>query len=128
MEEKNKDKKGMEEKQRKTVNMLTLAFAIAFMPPIWAVLAPFIGVGTGSVALICAGIGTLIFHFCTGNRVPVFVGSSFAYIAALQVIIARYSEGDNNIPGIQAAQGGIIAAGFVYCVLALIVKLSASNE
>ena len=32
MEEKNKDKKGMEEKQRKTVNMLTLAFAIAFMP------------------------------------------------------------------------------------------------
>ena len=56
MEEKNKDKKGMEEKQRKTVNMLTLAFAIAFMPPIWAVLAPFIGVGTGSVALICAGL------------------------------------------------------------------------
>ena len=46
----------MEEKQRKTVNMLTLAFAIAFMPPIWAVLAPFIGVGTGSVALICAGL------------------------------------------------------------------------
>ena len=55
-----------------------------------------------SVALICAGIGTLIFHFCTGNRVPVFVGSSFAYIAALQVVIARYSEGDNHIPGIQA--------------------------
>lgn len=76
-----------------------------------------------SVALICAGIGTLIFHFCTGNRVPVFVGSSFAYIAALQVIIARYSVDGNNIPGIQAAQGGIIVAGLVYCALALIVKL-----
>lgn len=46
----------MEEKQRKKINMLTLAFGIAFMPPIWAVLAPVIGVGTGSVALICAGL------------------------------------------------------------------------
>lgn len=46
----------MEEKQRKKINMLTMAFGIAFMPPIWAVLAPFIGVGTGSVALICAGL------------------------------------------------------------------------
>lgn len=36
--------------------MLTLAFGIAFMPPIWAVLAPFIGVDTGAVALICAGL------------------------------------------------------------------------
>ena len=32
--------KNMDEKQRKTVNMLTLAFGMAFMPPIWAVLAP----------------------------------------------------------------------------------------
>ncbi len=33
-----------------------------------------------SVALICAGIGTLIFHFATGHKVPVFVGSSFAFL------------------------------------------------
>lgn len=46
----------MEEKRMKTINMLTLALGIAFMPPIWAVLAPFMGVGTGSVALICAGL------------------------------------------------------------------------
>lgn len=46
----------MEEKQKKKINMLTLAFGIAFMPPIWAVLAPFIGVSTGAVALICAGL------------------------------------------------------------------------
>ncbi len=84
MEEKNKDKKGMEEKQRKTVNMLTLAFAIAFMPPIWAVLAPFIGVGTGSVALICAGLFT-----ANGNRrqdtvkisMGFLLGDLWAYIA-----------------------------------------------
>lgn len=46
----------MEEKRMKLINMLTLAFGIAFMPPIWAVLAPFIGVDTGAVALICAGL------------------------------------------------------------------------
>lgn len=46
----------MEEKRIKIINMLTLAFGIAFMPPIWAVLAPFLGVSTGAVALICAGL------------------------------------------------------------------------
>ncbi|HAX51078.1 MAG TPA: DUF1097 domain-containing protein [Lachnospiraceae bacterium] len=46
----------MEEKRMKTIHMLTLAFGIAFMPPIWAVLAPYIGVNTGAVALICAGL------------------------------------------------------------------------
>lgn len=68
-----------------------------------------------SVALICAGLGTLLFHFITKNKVPVFVGSSFAFITALQSVI-----GDKGIP---AAQGGIIAAGLVYVVLALVVML-----
>ena len=53
----------MEEKRIKTINMLTLAFGIAFMPPVWAVLAPFIGVDTGAVALICAGL-----FVANGNR------------------------------------------------------------
>ena len=68
-----------------------------------------------SVALICAGIGTLVFHFATGHKVPVFVGSSFAYIAAVQHIV--------QTKGVQAAQGGIIAAGGIYLLLALLVKL-----
>lgn len=46
----------MEEKRMKKINMLTLAFGIAALPPVWAVLAPCIGVSTGSVALICAGL------------------------------------------------------------------------
>ena len=50
----------MEEKRIKTINMLTLAFGIAFMPPVWAVLAPFIGVDTGAVALICAGLFAIV--------------------------------------------------------------------
>jgi hypothetical protein len=48
----------------KKLNMLTLAFGIALLPPIWAVLAPHIGVTTGAVALICAGV-----YVTNGNKV-----------------------------------------------------------
>lgn len=47
----------------KKINMLTLAFGIALLPPIWAVLAPSIGVTTGAVALICAGL-----YVTNGNK------------------------------------------------------------
>lgn len=53
----------MSERKIKRINMLTLAFGIALLPPIWAVLAPFIGVGTGAVALICAGL-----YVTNGNK------------------------------------------------------------
>ena len=53
----------MSEKQKKKINMLTLAFGIAFMPPIWAVFATYIGVSTGAVALICAGV-----YVANGNK------------------------------------------------------------
>lgn len=43
--------------------MLTLSFGIALLPPIWAVLAPVIGVSTGAVALICAGL-----YVTNGNK------------------------------------------------------------
>ncbi len=46
----------MSEKKAKWVNILTLALGIAALPPLWAVLSPYIGVTTGSVALICAGL------------------------------------------------------------------------
>lgn len=48
----------------KTLNIVTLAFGIAFMPPIWAVLAPYAGITTGAVALICAGL-----YVTNGNKV-----------------------------------------------------------
>lgn len=45
----------MDQKQKK-IQMLTLALGIAALPPLWAVLAPYLGVTTGAVALICAGV------------------------------------------------------------------------
>ncbi len=68
-----------------------------------------------AVALFTAGIGTLLFHYITGKKVPVFMGSSFAFIAALQIVVPKH--------GIGAAQSGIIAAGLLYVILSLIVSL-----
>ncbi|MEW6661095.1 MAG: uracil-xanthine permease family protein [Bacillota bacterium] len=67
-----------------------------------------------SVALFTAGAGTLLFHLLTKRMVPVFLGSSFAFIAAIQLVIAEHG-------GIPAVQGGVIVAGLVYLVLALLV-------
>ncbi len=48
----------------KTLNVLTLALGIALLPPIWAVLSPCVGITTGAVALICAGL-----YVTNGNKV-----------------------------------------------------------
>ena len=59
--------------KEKWINVFTLAFTVALLPPIWAVLSPYIGVTVGAVALICAGL-----FACLGNdikkAIPVSVG------------------------------------------------------
>lgn len=69
-----------------------------------------------SVALIAAGCGTLIFHLCTKGKVPVFLGSSFAFIPVI-ISVATLHGGD-----LAYAQGGIFVAGLIYVVLSLLVK------
>lgn len=72
------------------------------------------------IALLCAGLGTLLFHFVTGFKVPVFLGSSFAFIAVIQAVMAmNFTDGAPS----QYVQGGIIAAGLVYVVISGIIKL-----
>lgn len=73
-----------------------------------------------SVALVTAGLGTLLFHFLTKRKVPVFLGSSFAFITALSAITGVSNNG-LTAEGVQYAQGGIIIAGVIYCVLSVIV-------
>lgn len=68
-----------------------------------------------SVALVSAGAGTLIFHLCTKKKVPVFLGSSFAFIPV--IIAVREVYGD-----LSYAQGGIITAGLIYILVSLIVS------
>lgn len=68
-----------------------------------------------SVALISAGLGTLLFHFITKKKVPVFLGSSFAFIPGIAKVVQE--------SGIPYAQGGIIFAGLFYALFAGIIYL-----
>lgn len=70
-----------------------------------------------SVALLAAGIGTFIFHGVTGGMVPVFLGSSFAFIGAIKAV-----AGEDGA-GLPQALGGVVCAGAVYLLMSLIVKL-----
>ena len=78
------------------------------------VLVPFLTGLNPSIALISAGVGTLIFHLCTKRIVPVFLGSSFAFIGALTLVLKN--------EGIGAIKGGVIAAGLIYVIMSFLVK------
>jgi len=69
-----------------------------------------------SVALFASGVGTLIYTLCTKKKVPVYLGSSFAYISA--VILAVEAMGGD----ISAAQTGLMLVGLIYVIVALIIK------
>jgi len=79
------------------------------------VLVPIITGLSPSVALFGAGVGTLIFHTVTGNKVPVFLGSSFAFIGGILTVKEMY--------GLPYATGGIFVAGLLYLVLAALVRV-----
>ena len=78
------------------------------------------------VTLFCAGIGTLIFHFISKRTVPAFLGSSFAFLGGFATI-AKLDTGiyKNMTMGemLPYACGGIVVAGLIYILLALVVKL-----
>lgn len=67
-----------------------------------------------SVALFTAGVGTWAFHFITKKKVPAYLGSSFAFIAPISLVVEQHG-------GIPAAQGGIITAGIIYAIVAFII-------
>lgn len=67
-----------------------------------------------SIAILTAGIGTLIFHLCTKGKVPVFLGSSFAFITPIITISSMYND-------YAYVQGGIIVVGLIYALMSFIV-------
>lgn len=78
------------------------------------------------VTLFCAGVGTLFFHLCTKLKVPAFLGSSFAFLGGFETVskldtgIFKDMSMGEKLP---YACGGIVVAGALYLVLALIIKL-----
>ena len=67
-----------------------------------------------SIAILTAGIGTLIFHLCTKGKVPVFLGSSFAFITPIITISTMYND-------YSYVQGGIIVVGLIYALMSFVV-------
>ena len=88
--------------------MLFVAFGALVLMPLITGMDP-------NVALFTAGLGTLLFQVITRRQVPVFLASSFAFIAP---IIA--AKGEFGLP---AVMGGVVAAGLVYMLLGFAVRL-----
>lgn len=78
------------------------------------VLVPLLTGMDPGIALLCAGVGTLLFHSVTKGIVPVFLGSSFAFITAISMALSAH--------GIGAVKGGIIATGIVYMCIAVLIR------
>ncbi|ABR75124.1 uracil permease [Actinobacillus succinogenes] len=79
------------------------------------VLVPLITGLDANTALLTAGVGTLLFQFCTGKQVPIFLASSFAFIAPIQYGVQTW--------GIAVTMGGLACTGLVYLALSTLVKL-----
>lgn len=89
------------------VQMLFVAFGALVLVPLLTGLDP-------SIALFTAGVGTLIFQFITKSKVPVFLASSFAFIAPIQYGIKNFGLGETL--------GGLVFAGLTYLIFSLLVK------
>lgn len=90
------------------VQFLFVAFGATVLVPLLVGIDP-------SVALFTAGVGTLIFHLLTRGRVPVFLGSSFAFIAPIIKSTEMY--------GLPGTLSGLMAVGAVYAAVSLLIKL-----
>jgi len=89
------------------VQMLFVAFGALVLVPLLTGLDP-------SIALFSAGVGTLIFQFITKSKVPVFLASSFAFIAPIQYGVKNFGLGETL--------GGLVFAGLTYLIFSLLVK------
>ncbi|MDV7188227.1 solute carrier family 23 protein [Lutibacter sp. TH_r2] len=90
------------------IQFLFVAFGATVLVPLLIDIDP-------AVALFTAGVGTLIFHIITKGKVPVFLGSSFAFIAPIVAATKLY--------GYPGTLGGLIAVGLVYGIVSAIIKL-----
>ncbi len=100
------------------------------------VLVPILVQGYGlplsiQTTLLFAGLGTLLFHVCTKMKVPAFLGSSFAYLGGFSAVAAldagKYAamSGEEKLA---YALGGIVVAGLLYLVLALLFKVLGAKK
>ena len=78
-----------------------------------SVLVPFIFGINPAIVLFMNGMGTLLFILITKGKAPAYLGSSFAFLAPAGIVISKW--------GYHYALGGFVVAGFVGCIIALII-------
>ena len=77
-----------------------------------------------SITLLCAGLGTLLFHLLTKGKVPAFLGSSFAFMGGIIAVIGNSRIGDSDyLYKLSLVKGAIIVAGLVYVLFAILIKI-----
>lgn len=89
------------------IQFLFVAFGATVLVPLLVGIDP-------SIALFSAGVGTLIFHLITKGKVPVFLGSSFAFIAPIVEATKLF--------GLPGTLSGLIAVGIVYIGVSALIK------
>ncbi len=94
------------------LQMLFVAFGALVLVPLLTGLPP-------TTALLTAGTGTLLFHIITKGQVPIFLASSFAFIAPIQYGVQHW--------GITITMGALACSSLVYVALSTLVKLRGNN-
>ena len=121
-------------RQLGTPRMLILGLQHMFAMFGATVLVPILVQGYGlplsiQTTLLFAGLGTLLFHVCTKLKVPAFLGSSFAYLGGFSTVATMPAyEGLDPETKLAYALGGIVIAGLLYLVLALLFKVLGAKK
>ena len=121
-------------RQLGTPRMLVLGLQHMFAMFGATVLVPILVQGYGlplsiQTTLLFAGLGTLLFHVCTKFKVPAFLGSSFAYLGGFSTVASLPAyEGIDPELKLAYALGGIVIAGLLYLVLALLFKFLGAKK
>ena len=102
--------------------MLVLGFQHTFAMFGATVLVPILTGINVSTALLFAGLGTLLFHLLTKGKVPAFLGSSFAFLGGYAAVAPLGADGTPS-EMLPYAAGGVVVAGFIYVVLAALIKV-----
>lgn len=105
---------GISEKPKSITQWIVLSLQHVFAMFGATVLVPLLTGLDTAVALVASGIGTLIYIACTRGKVPVYLGSSFAYITAISVA--------GSVNGFSSAYVGLMVVGVVYVIVATIIR------
>ena len=114
-------------RQLGTGRMLILGLQHMFAMFGATVLVPLLTGLSVSTTLLCAGLGTLLFHFITKGKVPAFLGSSFAYLGGFSIVAPMLADADGNLTVVNTkmlpyACAGVALSGILYLLVSLLIS------